>query len=41
MTPGKPQLTMNKADKMITFIYYKDLAKGVAFQESTANDLLL
>jgi len=31
MMSGKPQLTMNKADKMITFIYYKDLAKGIEF----------
>ena len=29
MMPDKPQLTMNKAEKMITFIYYKDLAKGI------------
>jgi len=25
---------MNKADKMITFIYYRDLAKGIDFYEN-------
>ncbi len=33
MMPGKPKLAMNKADKMITFIYYRDLAKGIEFYE--------
>lgn len=31
--PGRPQLKMNKAEKMITFIYYRDLAKGIEFYE--------
>ena len=31
----RPRLTMNQADKMITFIYYKDLSKGIDFYENT------
>lgn len=31
--PGRPQLQMNKAEKMITFIYYRNLAKGIEFYE--------
>ena len=31
----KPRLTKNKAEKMITFIYYRDLSKGVDFYENT------
>lgn len=30
----RPELKMNKADKMITFIYYRDLAKGIDFYEN-------
>jgi lactoylglutathione lyase len=32
--PGRPHLKMNKAEKMITFIYYRDLAKGMEFYEN-------
>ncbi len=30
----RPELAGNKADKMIAFIYYKDLAKGIDFYEN-------
>lgn len=30
----RPSLKMNKADKMIAFIYYKDLDKGIDFYEN-------
>jgi len=29
----RPELALNKADKMITFVYYRDLAKGIDFYE--------
>jgi len=31
----RPQLPGNKAEKLITFIYYKDLQKGIDFYEKT------
>jgi len=31
----RPQLAGNKAEKLITFIYYKDLQKGIDFYEKT------
>ena len=30
----RPKLAMNKADKMITFLYYKDLEKGIDFYQN-------
>ena len=30
----RPQLPGNKAEKLITFIYYKDLQKGIDFYEN-------
>lgn len=31
----RPQLPGNKAEKLITFIYYKDLQKGIEFYSNT------
>jgi len=31
----RPELTDNKSDLLITFIYYKDLDKGIDFYENT------
>jgi hypothetical protein len=33
--PDRPHLSDNKADKMITFIYYRDLSKGIKFYGET------
>ena len=35
MMAKRPELKENKADKLITFIYYKDLQKGMDFYGNT------